>query len=104
MAQYTKLLLFTLTITVSLAADQKQAEINGSQTLLIRKPRYYFAMQEYLKPWNLTLESFFGKWKPVERRTEKPKLKLPIKSRPTTTPKPPKIESQPVANCTGKSN
>ncbi|KAH9404850.1 hypothetical protein TYRP_000682 [Tyrophagus putrescentiae] len=58
-------------------------------------------MQEYLKPWNLTLESFFGRWKPVERRFEKPKLKLPVKMRPsTTTPKPQQRESPPVTNCT----
>lgn len=103
MALCTKFLLFLLAVNF--------AKIDGSQSNqstipLTRKPRYYFAMQDYLKPWNMTLESLVGQWKPLDRRTEKSKLKLQTKPKPLqiTTPKPLPLESQSKSNCTGKLN
>lgn len=103
MALYIKLLIFWLALTVT-SANTDRSQSNESSVPLIRKPRYYFAMQDYLKPWNLTLESLVGRWKPADRRAEKPKIKQQIKpkSLQLTTPKPQLLLSQPKSNCTGK--
>lgn len=103
MALYTKLLFFFLALTVTLADIEIGSQLKQSTVPLVRKPRYYFAVQDYLKPWNLTLESLVGRWKPVDRRTERPKVKLQIKPQPKlTTPKPQLLVSSPKSNCTGK--